>query len=142
MNCQMREVQNKSLTRSLDLQFEERVDVLGEEACVQVLPIVLGPLVVVPDLVDLLESVAEFQSFVQLEGRPDSSQASLLVCVAANLKSKQNQWFVKQNKRMSKCTTELQSIRILNRPLCCTGLHRWRRAGMSVSLRSGMGEVG
>ncbi len=97
MNCQIREVQNKSLTRSLDLQFEEGVDVLGEEACVQVLPIELGPLAVVPDLKDLLESVAEFQSFVQLEGRPDSGEASLLLRVVADLKSNQNELFLNQN---------------------------------------------
>ncbi len=103
-------MQNKSLTRSLDLQFEEGVDIASEEACVEILSIELGPLAVVPDFKDLLELVAEFQGFVELEGRPDASQAPLLVRMVANLKSNQSQLFVKQ---MSKCTTELQSIRMI-----------------------------
>ncbi len=95
----------------MDLQFEEGVDVASEEACVEVLPIELCPLAVVPDFEDLLELVAQLQGLVQLEGCPDSGEASLFVCVVADLKSNQSQLFVKQ---MSKCTTELQSIRILN----------------------------
>ncbi len=72
----------------MDLQFEEGVDIASEEASVEILSIELGPLAVVPDFKDLLELVAEFQGFVQLEGRPDPSEASLLVCMVIDLKSK------------------------------------------------------
>ncbi len=77
----------EKLTRSLHLQFQERVYVSGEEASFWILPIVLGPAVIVPNFEDLLQMVAKLQRFVDFKCCPNSSQGVVLLFVLTVLKS-------------------------------------------------------